>query len=149
MSVPNFPNLFLAGGPHTFLGHGGSVIYSLEVGIAQCRIDLRIGGIELPRQLVLDHCLFETIECGESLCPVGVVLGRALFHAIERIPRLAIGRIGAHHFRVLDDRAVVVLRLFGAMSGSQPGGGRASKQARERQRRSAGANINGPANQHR
>src|SRR5947208_3075793 len=81
--------------------------------------------------------------------PVGAVLGRALFHAIERIPRLAIGRIGAHHFRVLDDRAVVVLRLFGAMSGSQPGGGRASKQTRERQRRSAGANINGPANQHR
>jgi 4-hydroxyacetophenone monooxygenase len=34
VAVPNFPNLFLVGGPHTFLGHGGSAIYQSETGIA-------------------------------------------------------------------------------------------------------------------
>jgi 4-hydroxyacetophenone monooxygenase len=31
ISIPNFPNFFLVGGPHTFLGHGGSVLYTNEV----------------------------------------------------------------------------------------------------------------------
>lgn len=47
VSVPNFPNLFLVGGPHTFLGHGGSALYSLEVGIshvAQLLMHLAEGG---------------------------------------------------------------------------------------------------------
>lgn len=34
VAVPNFPNLFLIGGPHTFLGHGGSAIYQSESAIA-------------------------------------------------------------------------------------------------------------------
>jgi 4-hydroxyacetophenone monooxygenase len=34
VSVPNFPNLFLIGGPHTFTGHGGSAIYQAESSIA-------------------------------------------------------------------------------------------------------------------
>jgi 4-hydroxyacetophenone monooxygenase len=33
VSVPNFPNLFLVGGPHTFLGHGGSVLYPNEIAV--------------------------------------------------------------------------------------------------------------------
>ena len=47
VGVPNFPNLFMVGGPHTFLGHGGSVLYSLEVGvahIAQLLMTLAEGG---------------------------------------------------------------------------------------------------------
>jgi 4-hydroxyacetophenone monooxygenase len=34
VAVPNFPNLFLIGGPHTFTGHGGSAIYMAESAIA-------------------------------------------------------------------------------------------------------------------
>ncbi|MEE2033029.1 flavin-containing monooxygenase [Rhodococcus chondri] len=34
VSVPNFPNLFIVGGPHTALGHGGSAIYSTECSVS-------------------------------------------------------------------------------------------------------------------
>jgi 4-hydroxyacetophenone monooxygenase len=34
ISVPDFPNLFIVGGPHTALGHGGSAIYVAECSIS-------------------------------------------------------------------------------------------------------------------
>lgn len=34
ISVPGFPNLFLIGGPHTAIGHGGSAIYPAECAAA-------------------------------------------------------------------------------------------------------------------
>ncbi|MBS1861624.1 MAG: NAD(P)/FAD-dependent oxidoreductase [Actinobacteria bacterium] len=49
VAVPNFPNLFLIGGPHTFTGHGGSAIYMAESAIAytaRLLIAMVEGGIE-------------------------------------------------------------------------------------------------------
>jgi 4-hydroxyacetophenone monooxygenase len=33
VTVPGFPNFFIVGGPNTFLGHGGSAIFTTECGI--------------------------------------------------------------------------------------------------------------------
>ncbi|SCG71975.1 flavin-containing monooxygenase [Micromonospora inositola] len=33
LTVPGFPNFFVVGGPNTFLGHGGSAIFTTECGI--------------------------------------------------------------------------------------------------------------------
>jgi 4-hydroxyacetophenone monooxygenase len=49
VAVPNFPNLFLIGGPHTFLGHGGSVLYMSESATAyvmRLLIAMAEGGID-------------------------------------------------------------------------------------------------------
>lgn len=34
VTVPHFPNFFMVGGPNTFLGHGGSAIYTAECAIS-------------------------------------------------------------------------------------------------------------------
>ena len=48
ITVPGFPNLFLVGGPHTFLGHGGSALYVAECAITYIKellVKLVEGGI--------------------------------------------------------------------------------------------------------
>lgn len=53
VAVPNFPNLFLIGGPHTFTGHGGSAIYQAESSIAYATrllvamVERNIGSLEV------------------------------------------------------------------------------------------------------
>jgi 4-hydroxyacetophenone monooxygenase len=61
VSVPNFPNLFLIGGPHTFTGHGGSAIYQAESSIAFATrlliamVEDGIGSIEVRPDVTDDY----------------------------------------------------------------------------------------------
>lgn len=61
VSVPNFPNLFLIGGPHTFTGHGGSAIYQAESSIAFtarlliAMVEDGIGSIEVRPDVTEDY----------------------------------------------------------------------------------------------
>lgn len=60
IAVPQFPNLFLIGGPHTAIGHGGSAIYPAECAAAYIAqllvrmIEEGWGSLE-PRQDVADE----------------------------------------------------------------------------------------------
>ncbi|MBS1889226.1 MAG: NAD(P)/FAD-dependent oxidoreductase [Actinobacteria bacterium] len=61
VSVPNFPNLFLIGGPHTFTGHGGSAIYMAESAIAYtsrlliAMVEGGIGSLEVRADVTEDY----------------------------------------------------------------------------------------------
>ncbi len=61
ITVPNFPNLFVVGGPHTFLGHGGSALYTTEAGINYigqalvALVERRWGSLEVKAQVHDDY----------------------------------------------------------------------------------------------
>jgi len=61
IAVPDMPNFFLVGGPHTALGHGGSAVYTAECAIAYIaqllvhEIELGVGALEVREDICADY----------------------------------------------------------------------------------------------
>ena len=62
--------------------------------VAQRRVDLRVGRVQLGGELVLDQRLFETLRRGEPAAGEEVLLGGPEPGALQGAARVAVVRVG-------------------------------------------------------
>ncbi len=128
----------------------------LVTGDAQLLVDVAARRIQLRGELVLDQRLIVLAGCCEAAAALEMVRRGPQLGALERCPRLVVVGPQAKRLRILGDRAVVVLALFGGASvtirsrGGAAAGGQGrhdgnNRQTRNRKTQTAGAKrFSGP-----
>jgi len=106
----------------------------LRADVAQRGVDVAAGRVHFRRDLVFDQRLVELAGRFEPAGTRHVILRGAELDALQHQQQCPVVGVSLERRGVFGDRPVVVLRLFGALSGAKgAGGGACRKGDRQRQ----------------